>query len=390
MKKEAVIVSAARTPVGRCRGVLAGVEAAELGAIAVRAAVARAGIAPESIDDVIFGNLANDNYANIARVISLKAGLPMAVPGFTIDRQCSSGLNAIALAAMMIESGHGEVFVAGGVESDSTRPYIMNKPKQAYQVNPPEWGIRYTAPEPLNVSMGITAENLCDKFNITREECDAFAVESHRRAAAAQDAGLFDEQLVPVPVADRKGNITNICKDECVRSDCSMASLGRLKPVFLENGRVTAGTSSPMSDGSGAVVVMEKQRALREGRKIWATFVDFAVIGCDPRIMGIGPVGAIRKLLKQTGHTLEEIDLIELNEAFASQSIACVRELGLDMDRVNVNGGALALGHPLAGTGGILTTKLVYEMERRGARLGIVSFCMAGGQGAAALFERRV
>ncbi len=388
MKKEAVIVSAVRTPVGRCRGMLASVDAARLGAIAVREAVARAGIRPELIDDVIMGNLANDNFANIARVISLEAGLPITVPGFTIDRQCSSGLNAIALAAMMIESGHGEIYVAGGVESDSTRPYIMNKPTQAYQVNPPEWGIRYTAPGELNVSMGITAENLCDKYGITREECDAFAVESHRRAARAQAEGRFDGQMIPVPVTDRKGRVTMMDKDECVRPECSMESLGRLKPVFMENGRVTAGSSSPMSDGSGAVVVMEKSRALREGKKIWARFVDFAVTGCDPKIMGIGPVGAIRKLLAQTGHTLDEINLIELNEAFASQSIACIRELGLDMDRVNVNGGALALGHPLAGTGGILTTKLVYEMERRNAHLGIVAFCMAGGQGAAALFQR--
>lgn len=388
MKKEAVIVSAARTPVGRCRGMFAEVDAAELGALAVKAAVERAGIPPESVEDVIFGNLANDNFANIARVVLLKAGLPISVPGFTIDRQCSSGLNAIALAAMMIESGHGEVFVAGGVESDSSRPYIMNRPKQAYQMNPPEWGIRYTAPEPLNVSMGITAENLCDKYGITREECDAFAVESHRKAALAQEQGVFDRQMAAVPVKDRKGSVTMITRDECVRPDSSMETLGKLKPVFLENGRVTAGTSSPMSDGAGAVVVMEKERALREGKKIWAKFVNFAVVGCDPKIMGIGPVGAIQKLVKQTGVSLDQVDLIELNEAFASQSIACIRELGLDMAKVNVNGGALALGHPLAGTGGILATKLVYEMERRDARYGIVAFCMAGGQGAAALFER--
>lgn len=388
MKREAVIVGAARTPVGRCRGMFAGIEAADLGAIAVKTAVERAGINREDIDDVIFGNLANDNFANIARVVGLKAGLPISVPGFTIDRQCSSGLNAIALAAMMIESGHGEVFVAGGVESDSTRPYIMNRPTQAYQMNPPEWGVRYTAPGELNVSMGITAENLCDKYGITREECDAFAVESHKKAAAAVEAGRFDEQMAPVPVKDRKGNVTYIDKDECVRPDSTMETLARLKPVFKADGRVTAGTSSPMSDGSGAVVVMEKERAIREGRKIWAKFVDFAVVGCDPLIMGIGPVGAIQKLLKQTGLTLDDIDLIELNEAFASQSIACIRELGLDMSKVNVNGGALALGHPLAGTGGILSTKLVYEMERTGAKYGIVSFCMAGGQGAAALFMR--
>ena len=383
--REAVIVSAARTPVGRCRGALAGADALQLGTLAVKAAVERAGIDPAEIEDVIFGNLANNTYGNIARVIALEAGFPLSVVGFTLDRQCSSGLYAIALAAMMIESGHGEVYVAGGVESDSTRPYVLEKPTQPYQVNPPAWAVRYTAPKSVFVPMGITAENLCEKYGITREECDAFAVESHRKAAKAQKEGRFDTQIVPVPVRDRKGKVTMVEADECVRPDCSMESLAKLKPAFIPTGRVTAGTSSPMSDGSGAVVVMERERAIREGRKILAKFVDFALDGCNPQYMGIGPVGAIRKLLDKTGLKKEDIDLIELNEAFASQSIACVRELGLDMDRVNVNGGALALGHPLAGTGGILTTKLVYEMERRNARYGVVAFCMAGGQGMAAL-----
>ena len=386
--KEAVIVSAARTPVGRCRGILAGADALQLGVTAVKAAVERAGIAPGDIEDIVFGNLANNTYGNIARVIALEAGFPISVPGFTLDRQCSSGLTAIALASMMIEAGRGEVFVAGGVESDSTRPYVLEKPTQPYQVNPPAWAVRYTAPKDVFVPMGITAENLCDRYGITREECDAFAVESHRRAAAAQQAGLFDEQIVPVTVYSRKGKNTVVTQDECVRPDCTMESLAALKPVFLENGRVTAGTSSPMSDGSGAVVVMEKERAIREGRTIMAKFSDYALDGCDPQYMGIGPVGAIRKLLDKTGLKKEEIELFELNEAFASQSIACIRELGLSMDQVNVNGGALALGHPLAGTGGILTTKLVYEMARRNARYGVVAFCMAGGQGMAALFER--
>lgn len=388
MNKEAVIVSVARTPVGRCRGELASVPAGDLGAAAVTAAVERARIDKEEIDDVIFGNLGNNNYANIARYVSLKAGLPVSVPGFAIDRQCSSGLNAIALAAMMIESGHGKVFVAGGVESDSNRPYLLLKPTQPYQVNPPEWGVRYTAPGEMNVSMGITAENLCRKYGITRADCDAFAVESHRRAAAAQAAGVFEEQIVPIAVSDRKGNVTYVTKDECVRPESSMETLGRLKPVFLADGNVTAGNSSPMSDGAGAVVVMEKEQALQEKKKIWASFVDFAVVGCEPHLMGIGPVEAIRKLMERNLLTLEDIDLIELNEAFASQSLACIRELGLNTEKVNVNGGALALGHPLAGTGGILTTKLVYEMEKRNVHYGVVAFCMAGGQGAAALFKR--
>ena len=268
MNKEAVIISAARTPVGRNRGVFAEVPAADLGTLAVKTAVERAGIDKNEIDDLIFGNLANDHYANIARFIGLQAGLPITVPGFTIDRQCSSGLNAIALAAMMIESGHGELYVAGGVESDSTRPYIMNRPRQAYQMTPPAWGVRQTAPGKLNLSMGITAENICDKYGISREECDAFAVESHRRAAEAQAKGYFDEQIAPVPVTDRKGRVTIVSKDECVRPECSMESLGKLPPAFLPEGRVTAGTSSPQSDGSGAVVVMEKERAIRETKNL--------------------------------------------------------------------------------------------------------------------------
>ena len=386
--KEAVIVSAARTPVGRCRGKLAGADALQLGTLAVKAAVERAAIDPKDIDDIIFGNLANNTYGNIARVIALEAGFPLSVTGVTLDRQCSSGLYAIALGAMMIESGHGEVYVAGGVESDSTRPYVLEKATVAYQVNPPGWAVRYTAPPDVFQPMGITAENICRKYGITRQECDEFAVESHKKAAAAQAAGRFVDEIVPVPLRDKKGNVTQITEDECVRADCNMESLGRLKPAFEADGIVTAGTSSPMSDGSGAVVIMEKERALREGKKILAKFSDFALSGCDPQLMGLGPVEAVNKLLNKTGLTVEDIDLFELNEAFASQSIACIRELGLPMDKVNVNGGALALGHPLAGTGGILTAKLLYEMERRNARYGIVAFCMAGGQGMAALYER--
>lgn len=388
MKREAAIISAVRTPVGRCRGVLASVGAGDLGAMTIAEAVRRAEIDPEKIDDVIFGNLSNTAYTNIARYALLKAGLPISVPGFTIDRQCSSGLNAIALASMMIEAGHGDIFVAGGVECDSSRPYELEKPTQPYQVNPPKFLTRITGPEGMNFSMGQTAENIAERWNISREEMEAFAVESHRKASEAWAAGKFDSQVIPVPVKDRKGNVTMVTKDECFRPECSMETLAKLKPAFFKDGKVTAGTSSPMSDGSGSVVVMEKEMAKAQGKKIWATFRDWAVAGVDPSIMGIGPVAAIRKLLDQTGLTLDDIDLIELNEAFASQSIACVRELGLDMDKVNVNGGALALGHPLGGTGGILTTKLVYEMEARGSRYGIVSFCMAGGQGAAALFER--
>ena len=388
MKREAVIVSAVRTPVGRCRGALAAVGAPELGALVIAEAVRRAGLQGEEVEEVIFGNLGNNDSANLARVVTLQAGLPFTVPAITIDRQCSSGLNAIAIGALMIEAGEADIVVAGGTESDSNRPHLMEKARVAYQVAPPQWLVRRTAPGALNVSMGTTAENLGRKYHITREECDAFALESHRKAAAAQAAGRFDEQMIPVTVPGKRGKTTVVDRDECVRPESTMETLGSLPTAFEPDGVCTAGNSSPMSDGAGAVVLMDRETAEKKGLEPQAVFRGFAVTGCDPSIMGIGPVEAIRKVLRKTGLTLEEMDLIELNEAFATQSIACIRELGLDMDKVNVNGGALALGHPLAGTGAILTAKLLYELKRRRARYGLVAFCMAGGQGGAAVFER--
>lgn len=388
MKREAVIVSAVRTPVGRCRGALAAVGAPELGALVIAEAVRRAGLQGEEVEEVIFGNLGNNDSANLARVVTLQAGLLFTVPAITIDRQCSSGLNAIAIGALMIEAGEADIVVAGGTESDSNRPHLMEKARVAYQVAPPQWLVRRTAPGALNVSMGTTAENLGRKYHITREECDAFALESHRKAAAAQAAGRFDEQMIPVTVPGKRGKTTVVDRDECVRPESTMETLGSLPTAFEPDGVCTAGNSSPMSDGAGAVVLMDRETAEKKGLEPLAVFRGFAVTGCDPSIMGIGPVEAIRKVLRKTGLTLEEMDLIELNEAFATQSIACIRELGLDMDKVNVNGGALALGHPLAGTGAILTAKLLYELKRRRARYGLVAFCMAGGQGGAAVFER--
>ena len=388
MKREAVIVSAVRTPVGRCRGALAAVGAPELGALVIAEAVRRAGLKGEEVEEVIFGNLGNNDSANLARVVTLQAGLPFTVPAITIDRQCSSGLNAIAMGALMIEAGEADILVAGGTESDSNRPHLMEKARVAYQVAPPQWLVRRTAPGALNVSMGTTAENLGRKYHITREECDAFALESHRKAAAAQAAGRFDAQMIPVTVPGKRGKTTVVDRDECVRPESTMETLGRLPTAFEPDGVCTAGNSSPMSDGAGAVVLMDRETAEKKGLEPLAVFRGFAVTGCDPSIMGVGPVEAIRKVLRKTGLTLEEMDLIELNEAFATQSIACIRELGLDMDKVNVNGGALALGHPLAGTGAILTAKLLYELKRRRARYGLVAFCMAGGQGGAAVVER--
>lgn len=387
--REAVIVSAARTPVGKCRGVLAPVPAHELGALAVKEAVKRAKIDPAEIDEVIFGNLFANEIANMARMVALSAGLPIEVPGITVDRQCGSGLNAIAYASILIEAGYADTIVAGGVESDSRRTYVMEKPSQAYQVALPKFvGFRLAPDEVGDPPMGITAENLAVKYNLTREEVDEFSVLSHQKAARAWDNGYFDEQIVPVVIPQRKGDPIVVKKDEALRPGTSMEGLAKLSPAFKKGGIVTAGNSSPMSDGSGAVVVMEKSKAKALGLEILAKFRGYAAVGVDPNIMGIGPVYSTRKLLKQTGIKLDDIDLIELNEAFAAQSIPCVRDLGINMDKLNVNGGAIALGHPLAGTGGILTTKLVYEMKRRGSRLGMVSFCCGGGNGVSVLFER--
>lgn len=386
--REAVIVSAVRTPVGKCRGSLASVPAWQLGALTVKEAVKRADIDPNEIDEIIFGNLLNTDCVNMARVVGLAAGLPISVPGITLNRQCASGINAIAYAAVLIQAGYGDIMVAGGVESDSTRCYIMDKPTSAYQVKPAAWTTPISAPKPLDLPMGLTAENLAEKYNINRLECDEFAVESHRKAAYAWENGYFDDQIIPVVLKDKKEQGTIVYRDEILRIDCCLESLSKLPPAFKKDGIVTAGNSSPMSDGSGAVVIMERKKAEALGLKIWAKFTSFASVGVDPTIMGIGPVYSTQKLLKKQKMSLDDIDLIEMNEAFSVQSIACIRQLGINTEKLNVNGGALALGHPLAGTGGILATKLVYELERQNLNTGLIAFCAGGGQGFSVLLER--
>jgi len=387
--REAVIVSAVRTPVGRVRGTLASVPAADLGALAIKEAVRRARIDPSEIEDVFFGNLMANEYANIARVAALGAGLPYSVPAVMMDRQCGSSLTTFGLASIMIEAGYADVLVSAGVESDSRRSYVMEKPTAAYQVVPPQWADIKSAYLPEDcISMGLTAENLAEKYGITREECDAFSVESHKKAAAAWEAGYFSEQTVPVEVSLGKGKTTFIDKDESVRSDSSMESLGKLPPIFKKDGVVTAGNSSPMSDGGGAAVLMEKEKAKALGLPILGKFAGYAAAGLDPKYMGYGPVEATKKLLKIKGMTLNDIDLIEMNEAFAAQSIACINGLDMDTTKLNVNGGAIALGHPLGGTGAVLVAKMVYELKRRDLERGLITFCVGGGQGVSALIER--
>ncbi|WP_165313990.1 thiolase family protein [Vibrio ziniensis] len=387
--KEAVIVSAARTPVGRCRGILAPVPAHQLGAAAVKEAVKRANIDPETIDDVIFGNLMNTEINNMGRMVALEAGLPISVPGITLDRQCAASLNAIAYGAIQIMAGFANTIVAGGVESDSRRNWVMSKADTPYSVEPPQWVVIHTAPDDIgNVPMGITAENIAQRYDFTREQLDEFSVRSHRLASQAWASGKFEEQIVPITYKTRKGDVV-VDKDEIFREDCSMDTLGGLKPCFIkDSGVVTAGNSSPMSDGAGAVVLMERSLAEEQGLPILAVFRGYAATGIDPNYMGLGPISAVKKLLKQTNLTVDDIDLWELNEAFASQALACIQDIGMDINKVNPNGGAIALGHPLAGTGAILATKAVYDMQERQLDNAVISFCVGGGQGVAVLLTR--
>ncbi len=382
-----VIVAAARTPVGKIRGALAPLEVEELGAYAVRAAMERAGITANDVDEVIFGNCRNTDLKTPARVVALKAGLPQSIPGLTVERGCASALNAICVAAAMIKAGEGDCYIAGGMESTSHQPFLMER-GQTIPSAPPKFTTGRACPKGMeDLPMGMTAERVAEFMGITREECDEFGLLSQQRAAAAWEAGRFDSQIVAVTVPQKKKDPIVVTKDEPVRVT-TMESLAKLKSSFKPGGVCTAGNSSPLTDGAGAVVVMERSLAEKTGKKILAELKGFASAGCDPSTMGLGPVFATRKLLPKLGLKLEDLDLIELNEAFAAQSLGCIHELGMDMNKVNVNGGAIALGHPFGATGAILTTKLLYEMERRDVHLGMVTFCIGGGQGLSAVFER--
>ena len=387
--REAVIVSMVRTPVGRVGGALSSITAADLGALAIREAVRRAGIDPALIDDVIFGNILNNDWQNIARAAALAAGLPMEVPAIKVDRECGSGANAVAFAAMSIQSGFYDVVVAGGVESDSTRPWIMAKPKKAFQVPCPE--MFYDPPSVTDAigecPMVDTAQNVGEKFHMTRQECDGFALRSHELADAAWNRGFYDESVMEVSVPQRKGAPIRIKRDETIRPETTMESLGRLTPVAYRGDLVTAGNSSPLCDGAAALVLMDKALADRLGLKPLGKITGYAVAGVHPHFMGMGPMAATPKLLKKAGKTLRDIDIIAINEAFAAQAVPCCRELGFDMAKVNVNGGAIALGHPMGGTGAILTIKVLDELRDRGEKTGLVTMCIGGGQGIAMLVE---
>jgi 3-oxoadipyl-CoA thiolase len=399
--REAWIVEAVRTPIGRYGGALASVRPDDLAAVVLRAVVDRSGIDPAIVEDVILGcaNQAGEDNRNVARMALLLADFPVEVGGQTVNRLCGSGLQAINAAAHAIAAGDGEVFIAGGVESMTRAPYVQLKADTPYERGPREMadttlGWRFVNPKLAErhypYSMGETAENVADRWNVSRERQDAFALESQQRAVAAIEAGRFDTQVVPVGVPQRKGEPVVVDRDEHPRADTSLEALARLKPAFRTdgNGSVTAGNSSGINDGASAVLLVEADRARALGLRPLARVLSTAVAGVDPAIMGIGPVPATRKALERAGLGVADLDLVELNEAFASQSLVCIDELGLDPAKVNVNGGAIALGHPLGMSGGRLITMLVHELCRTGGRYGLATMCIGVGQGIATIVER--
>jgi 3-oxoadipyl-CoA thiolase len=382
----AVVLSGVRTPIGRRGGALSGHRPDDLAAIVIAEAVKRAGAPPDEIEDVYFGaaNQAGEDNRNVARMGVLLAGLPESVAGVTVNRLCASGLSAVISACHAIAAGDGDLFVAGGVESMSRAPLVRARAEYGDDTEyDTQLGWRFPNPRmaelfPLE-SMGETGENVADRWHISREEQDAFALRSQRRWAAAAEAGRFDGELVPVGV---------IARDEHPRPDTDGDKLAALKPAFRTNGTVTAGNSSGINDGAAALVIASEEKARELGVEPLGAFVGSAVAGVDPRVMGIGPIPAVRKLLERTGVGVDQLDLVELNEAFASQSLVVIRELGLDEQKVNVNGGAIALGHPLGMSGARLVVSLLHELERRGGTYGLATLCVGVGQGQAALFKR--
>lgn len=387
-RRDAVIVAVARTPVGKMKGSLASVPPAELGAAVLKSIIDKTGIKTENIDDIFFGNLFNGDWGNLARVSLLQAGLPQELSGMTVDRQCASSLSALAIAASVIRDGMCDVVIVGGIESYSQRPFFIKKPEQAYPDDLQVLPYKTTPPLIGHPTMIQTAENLAREYKISREACDEFALSSHKKAAHAWESGWFDEQICSFPVKQRKGDFVVVTKDECVRFDANMEAMAKLKPVINEPGCVvTAGNSSPRNDGASAVLVMSREKSLEFALEPLALVKNYAVAGCDPYIMGIGPVYATRKLMTKFDYKLSDFDLIELNEAFAAQSLACIDELGLDIDKVNVEGGAIAIGHPNAASGGILIARAIYALRRRGMKRALITFCIGGGQGFSLVLE---
>jgi 3-oxoadipyl-CoA thiolase len=394
---DAVIIDAVRTPVGRHGGALASVRPDDLAALAVRAVLARTGVEAAEVEDVVLGcaNQAGEDNRNVARMAALLAGCPIEVAGQTVNRLCGSGLQAVNTACHAAKLGEGSVFVAGGVESMSRAPWVTLKPETGYPRGTPEsadtvLGWRFVNPafpDHWTVGLGVTAENVADDRGISREAQDAFALESQRKAAAAMAAGRFADEIVPVEVPQRKGPPRVVAEDEHPRPETSLETLASLRPVFREGGTVTAGNASGLNDGAAAVLVTSAEAAERLGLRPVARYLASAVAGVEPHCMGLGPVPATRKALARAGLEIEDLDLVELNEAFAAQSIACIDELGLDPGIVNVNGGAIALGHPLGCSGARILTTLIHELRRRGGGIGLATMCIGVGQGIATVLE---
>ncbi len=391
--REVVIVGAARTPVGTFGGSLAKVPAVDLGAIAAKEAMKRAGIQPDMVNEVILGNVLQAGLGqNVARQVSMHAGIPKEVPSFTINKVCGSGLRAVSLAAQIIKLGDADIIVAGGTENMSAAPYLIPAAR---------WGARmfdsklidYMVHDGLfdifnKYHMGITAENIAEQWNITREELDEFSARSQQRAEAAITSGRFKDEIVPVEVPQRKGDPVVVDTDEHPRFNTTADTLAKLRPAFKKDGKVTAGNASGINDGAAVLVVMSKEKADELGLKPLCTIKSYGSAGVDPSIMGYGPVPSTKKALEKVGLTVDDLDLIEANEAFAAQSIAVVRDLGLDPAITNVNGGAIALGHPIGCSGARILTSLIYEMQKRDAKLGLATLCIGGGQGTAMIVER--
>ncbi|HYB02085.1 MAG TPA: 3-oxoadipyl-CoA thiolase [Ktedonobacteraceae bacterium] len=396
--EEAVILSAVRTPIGRYAGSLKDVRPDDLAALVISEAVRRANIDAGSIEDVILGcaNQAGEDNRNVARMALLLAGLPIEVAGQTVNRLCGSGLQAINSAAQAIQTGSGDTFVAGGVESMTRAPFVLGKADSAFSrsmtMQDTTLGWRFVNPRLATMhhpySMGETAENVAERTHISREEQDVYALRSHQRAIVAQQCGRFAEEIVPVSIPQKKGEALLVSLDEQPRSDTTLEKLAALKPAFKKDGSVTAGNSSGINDGAAALVLMSRTRAQELGLTPRARIIASAVAGVDPAYMGLGPIPATRKVLQRAGVTIRDMDLVELNEAFAVQVLQCVRELEIDEEKLNVNGGAIALGHPLGCSGARLVVTLLHELERRGGRYGLATMCIGVGQGIATIIER--
>ena len=393
MTRKVVIASAARTPVGAYGGAFKTVTARELGAVAAKEAIKRAGIKPEDIDESILGCvLQAGNGQNIARQIALDAGIPIEKPAMTLNIVCGSGLRSVSLAAQMIIAGDCDVVLAGGTESMSNAPYLLTDER---------WGARMGDKKVVdemikdglwdafnNYHMGVTAENIAEKFGLTRQEQDELAAGSQQKAAKARAEGRFKDEIVPVEVKGRKGKVTVVDTDEYIKEGVTTESISGLKPAFIKDGTVTSANASGINDGAACLVVMSEEKAKELGVKPLATIVSYATEGVDPKIMGTGPIPTVRKALEKANLTLEDIDLIEANEAFAAQALSVIKELGLNTDIVNVNGGAIAIGHPVGASGARILTTLLYEMQKRDSKKGIATLCIGGGMGTAVIVER--